>query len=148
MQHRIQPKLLMFIFKPLQDFAPNYVMDKLPLTPNWDSNPVITHSRMSQFPTQGLNFREIFLRCRTHTLEYTTLENSTMCHPGNITSSLKIQIHLHSQLNALVQWTGQIPLQDETKTFMFRDWVRLILEIWRYILPSPNIYSVKEALQL
>ena len=61
MQHKIQFKLLMLIFKPLQDFAPSYVMDKLSSTPNLDSNPVISYSRMSQFPTQGLNFRAIVL---------------------------------------------------------------------------------------
>ena len=48
--------------------------------------------------------------------------------------SALLQLHLHSELNTGLQWTGQRQLQDETRNIVFRDWVRLILENWRYVV--------------
>ena len=59
MQHRVQFKLLLLIYKPLHDFAPSHLTDKLAFRTKRDSNPVIGYFWMAEFAPLGLYFMPI-----------------------------------------------------------------------------------------
>ena len=87
----------------------------------------------------SLQFRQIYRYRKTFNIRRTILGNKIVDH-SDIVGASPVGAAPATSLfvsNTWLQWIQQRQLQDETKKW---DFVRLVLEIWRYILFATNLH--------